>query len=154
MHKCKQLLKELGVPCSRGLNAVPLSCHHNQPLALGVYEWNSSWKNSHRFCKQFCWLKLCPRDPILLPLWERRLLFVYSWGQWRDRARKSGLQQFVPYLVYRCKQKVYASVTELSSTKNIQCTEEEKDRQCTHTFLEHVLRSTVKESGASEGCGN
>lgn len=63
------------------------------------------------------------------------------------------MQQFVPYLVYRCKQKVYASVTELSYTKNIQCTEEGKDRQCAHTFLEHILRSTVKVSGVSEACG-
>lgn len=87
----------------------------------------------------------------ILQLWERRLLVIYSWGQWRARARKFVLQQFVPYLVYRCKQKVYASVMELFYTKNVQCIEEARDRQYVCTL---ISRSTVKESSVSEVFGN
>lgn len=61
--------------------------------------------------------------------WERRLLVIYSWGQRRARTRKFVLQQFIPYLVYRCKQKIYTSYT-----KNIQWIEEKRDRQCVCTL--------------------
>lgn len=100
------------------------------PWPWAVCEQHSSQKNSHRrLCEHICWFKLCPRDWRLQQLWERRVFVIYSWGQQRARARKFVLQQFVPYLVYRCKQKVYTSVTELSCTKNIECKEEERDRQ-------------------------
>lgn len=88
------------------------------------------------FANTFGGWNFCPRGWSLLQLWERGLLVIYSWGQGRARARKFVLQQFIPYLVYRCKQKIYTSYTKKHSVDR----EGEGYTMCVHTYFLSIFQ--------------